>query len=205
MSLVILKVDREKKTHSIYCEGIGMREEHIYLTQSNKITHIDNPHYSILLGTTGNMEFTRYFRLHFEEHFKKSDMLQNLSNCDLGSDNLKDIIHNIWCSFCADRTLSLNTNCFSSFGCILSINGNLYVADHYRCDDQNTFSAYKVTDRDYCVNGQEEIAALCLLENDIKIQDIFDTICKFNNSINNNVSSIENISYSDKIQIKNHN
>lgn len=199
MSLVILKVDREKKTHSIYCEGISMREEQIYLTRSNKITHIDNPHYSILLGTTGNTEFTRYFRLHFEEHFKKSDMLQNLSNCDLGSENLKDIIHNIWCSFCADRTLSLDTNYFNGFGCILSINGNLYVADHYRCDDKNTFGAYKVTDRDYCVNGQEEIAALCLLENDIKIQRIFDTICKFNNSINNNVCSIENISYSDKI------
>ena len=199
MSLVILKVDREKKTHSIYCEGISMREEQICLTRSNKIAHIDNPNYSILLGTTGNTEFTRYFRLHFEEHFKKSDMLQNLSNCDLGTENLKDIIHNIWSSFCADRTLSLDTIYFSGFGCILSINGNLYVADHYRCDDKNTFGVYKVTDRDYCVNGQEEIAALCLLENGIEIQRIFDTICKFNNSINNNVCSIENISYSDKI------
>lgn len=199
MSLVILKVDREKKTHSIYCEGISMREEQIYLTRSNKIAHIDNPNYSILLGTTGNTEFTRYFRLHFEEHFKKSDMLQNLSNCDLGTENLKDIIHNIWSSFCADRTLSLDTIYFSGFGCILSINGNLYVADHYRCDDKNTFGVYEVTDRDYCVNGQEEIAALCLLENSIEIQRIFDTICKFNNSINNNVRSIENISYSDKI------
>lgn len=199
MSLVILKVDREKKTHSIYCEGISMREEQIYLTRSNKIAHIDNPNYSILLGTTGNTEFTRYFRLHFEEHFKKSDMLQNLSNCDLGTENLKDIIHNIWSSFCADRTLSLDTIYFSGFGCILSINGNLYVADHYRCDDKNTFGVYEVTDRDYCVNGQEEIAALCLLENGIEIQRIFDTICKFNNSINNNVRSIENISYSDKI------
>ena len=199
MSLVILKVDREKKTHSIYCEGISMREEQICLTRSNKIAHIDNPNYSILLGTTGNTEFTRYFRLHFEEHFKKSDMLQNLSNCDLGTENLKDIIHNIWSSFCADRTLSLDTIYFSGFGCILSINGNLYVADHYRCDDKNTFGVYKVTDRDYCVNGQEEIAALCLLENGIEIQRIFDTICKFNNSINNNVCSIENISYADKI------
>ena len=199
MSLVILKVDREKKTHSIYCEGISMREEQICLTRSNKIAHIDNPNYSILLGTTGNTEFTRYFRLHFEEHFKKSDMLQNLSNCDLGTENLKDIIHNIWSSFCADRTLSLDTIYFSGFGCILSINGNLYVADHYRCDDKNTFGVYEVTDRDYCVNGQEEIAALCLLENGIEIQRIFDTICKFNNSINNNVCSIENISYSDKI------
>lgn len=61
MSLVILKVDREKKTHSIYCEGISMGEERIYLTQANKITHIDNPNYSILLGTTGSAEFTRYF------------------------------------------------------------------------------------------------------------------------------------------------
>ena len=91
MSLVILKVNREKKTHSIYCEGITISGEQIYLTRSNKITHIDNPNYSILLGTTGNTEFTRYFRLHFEEHFKKSDMLQNLSNCDLGTENLKDI------------------------------------------------------------------------------------------------------------------
>ena len=199
MSLVILKVDREKKTHSIYCEGISMREEQICLTRSNKIAHIDNPNYSILLGTTGNTEFTRYFRLHFEEHFKKSDMLQNISNCDLRSESLKDIVHSIWRSFCLDRMLDLNTDCFNSFGCILSINGNLYVADLYRCDDKNTFGVYKVTDRDYCVNGQEEIAALCLLENGIEIQRIFDTICKFNNSINNNVHSIENVSYSDKM------
>ena len=199
MSLVILKVDKEKKTHSIYCEGISMREEQIYLTRSNKIAHIDNPNYSILLGTTGNTEFTRYFRLHFEEHFKKSDMLQNISNCDLRSESLKDIVDSIWRSFCLDRMLDLNTDCFNSFGCILSINGNLYVADLYRCDDKNTFGVYEVTDRDYCVNGQEEIAALCLLENGIEIQRIFDTICKFNNSINNNVCSIENISYSDKI------
>ena len=199
MSLVILKVDREKKTHSIYCEGISIREEQIYITRKNKITHIDNPNYSILLGTTGNCEFTRYFRLHFEEHFKKSDMLQNLSNCDLGSESLKDIIHSIWRSFCLDRMLSLDNDCFGNFGCILSINGYLYVADHYRCDEKNTFGVYEVTDRDYCVNGQEEIAALCLLENGIEIQRIFDTICKFNNSINNNVHSIENISYSDKM------
>ena len=199
MSLVILKVDREKKTHSIYCEGISMSKEQIYRTQANKITHIDNPNYSILLGTTGNNEFTRYFRLHFEEHFKKSDMLQNISNCDLRSESLKDIVHSIWRSFCLDRMLDLNTDCFNSFGCILSINGNLYVADLYRCDDKNTFGVYEVTDRDYCVNGQEEIAALCLLENGIEIQRIFDTICKFNNSINNNVRSIENVSYSDKI------
>lgn len=45
----------------------------------------------------------------------------------------------------------------------------------------------------------KEIAALCLLENGIEIQRIFDTICKFNNSVNNNVRSIENISYSDKM------
>lgn len=199
MSLVILKVDREKKTHSIYCEGITIRGEQIYITHKNKITHIDNPNYSILLGATGNCEFTRYFRLHFEEHFKKSDMLQNLSNCDLGSECLKDIIHSIWRSFCLDRMLSLDNDCFSNFGCILSINGHLYVADHYRCDEKNTFGTYEVTDRDYCVNGQEEIAALCLLENGIEIQRIFDTICKFNNSINNNVRSFENISYSDKM------
>lgn len=199
MSLVILKVDREKKTHSIYCEGITMSQEQIYRTQTNKITHIDNPNYSILLGTTGSAEFTRYVRLHFEEHFKKSDMLQNVSNCDLRSESLKDIIYSLWRSFCLDRMLDLNTDCFSSFGCILSINGNLYVVDHYRCDDKNTFAVYEVTDRDYCVNGQEDIAALCLLENGIEIQRIFDTICKFNNSINNNVRSIENISYSDKM------
>ena len=199
MSLVILKVDREKKTHSIYCEGISIREEQIYITQKNKITHIDNPNYSILIGTVGSNEFTRYFRLHFEEHFKKSDMLQNLSNCDLGSESLKDIIHNVWRSFCLDRMLPLDSSSFADFGCILSINGHLYVADHYRCDEKNTFGVYEVTDRDYCVNGQEEIAALCLLENGIEIQRIFDTICKFNNSINNNVRSIENISYSDKM------
>ena len=73
MSLVILKVDREKKTHSIYCDGITIREDQIYITRNNKITHIDNPNYSILLGTTGDNEFARYFRIHFEEHFKKSD------------------------------------------------------------------------------------------------------------------------------------
>ena len=199
MSLVILKVDREKKTHSIYCEGISIREEQIYVTRKNKITHIDNPNYSILLGTVGSNEFTRYFRLHFEEHFKKSDMLQNLSNCDLGSESLKDIIYSIWRSFCLDRMLSVDNDSFGHFGCILSINGHLYVADHYRCDEKNTFGVYEVTDRDYCVNGQEEIAALCLLENGIEIQRIFDTICKFNNSVNNNVRSIENISYSDKM------
>lgn len=199
MSLVILKVDREKKTHSIYCEGITISGEQIYLTRSNKITHIDNPNYSILLGTTGNMEFTRYFRLHFEEHFKKSNMLQNLSKCDLGSESLKDIVYNIWRSFCLERMLDLDTNNFNGFGCILSINGHLYVADHYRCDEKNTFGTYEVIDRNYCAKGQEEIAALCLLENDIEIQRIFDTICKFNNSINNNIRSIENISYSDKI------
>lgn len=199
MSLVILKVDREKKTHSIYCEGIRIGQEQIYLTRANKITHIDNHNYSILLGTTGDMEFTRYFRLHFEEHFKKSNMIQNLSNCDLGSESLKDIIYSIWRSFCLDRMFDLDTNSFNSFGCVLSINGHLYVADHYRCNEKNTFGAYEVTDRNYCVNGQEEIAALCLLENGIEIQRIFDTICKFNNSINNNISSIENVSYSDKI------
>lgn len=199
MSLVILKVDREKKTHSIYCEGIRIRQEQIYLTRANKITHIDNHNYSILLGTTGDMEFTRYFRLHFEEHFKKSNMIQNLSNCDLGSESLKDIIYSIWRSFCLDRMLDLDTNSFNSFGCVLSINGHLYVTDHYRCNEKNAFGAYEVTDRNYCVNGQEEIAALCLLENGIEIQRIFDTICKFNNSINNNICSIENISYSDKI------
>lgn len=126
-------------------------------------------------------------------------MLQNLHNSDLGGESLKDIVHSIWRSFCLDRRLTLDNQTFNSFGCILSINGYLYTAQHYRCNDINTFYVYEITDRDYCVNGQEEVAALCLLANGIETQRIFDTICKFNNSINNNVRSIENVSYSDKM------
>ena len=198
MSLIILKVNREKKTHSAYCEGFT-GSERVYRTKANKIIHIDAPKYSILLGTTGVAKFVRYFRHHFEEHFKKTDILLNLDNRDLSCERIEDLVFSIWRSFCLDNRFVLDNKDFSDFGCALSINGYLFVVNNHCCDDKNTFQAYDVTDRDYCANGQEEVAALCLLENGIEVQRIFDTIYKFNCHINNNVSSIENICYADKI------
>lgn len=198
MSLIILTLDREKKTHSIYCDGLTVSGGQICKTNSNKIAYFNTSQYSILLGTTGSLIFTRYFRVNFEEQFRQSDVLQNLSNTELSCEKIKVLISSIWKKFCEVNRISLDNSDFSDFGCVMSINGHLYNIDYYRCGEINTFDVYEVNDRDYHASGQDDIAAMCLLENNIEPQKIFDTISKFNCHINNIVHSIENISYLNK-------
>jgi hypothetical protein len=194
MSLVILKVDRDKNIHSVYCDGITFSSERVVKTDSNKIAQVELPGCSILMGTTGYAEFTRYFRLYFEKHFVEANIIQYIG-CDIFLERLNDIVYDIWKSFCERHRISVSNTDFNDFGCVISFNGHIYCINSIRCEDVNTFHTYDITDRNYCVCGQEEVAALCLLENEVGIQRIFDTISKFNTNINNNVGSIENVSW----------
>ena len=191
MSLVIIKVDREKKTHSIYCDG---RCGNMVMQKANKISEYKTQGHSILVGTAGYRNFNTYFRLHFVEIVVRERLLDYLDDNEVATAKLIDIGMIIWRDFCAKIGLPKKKNSYDAFGAILSIDGKLYELDGFIVDERFVFESHEI-DRDFAVSGSEDTAALCLLEAGVDIKTIFKVISKYNYYVNNNITSIEDVMF----------
>ena len=178
MSLVFIKVDRDKKTHSIYSEGIRLADNRIKSSNGLKILEIDLPNCNVLFGCTGATKFCNWVKLRIANEIQARNIVNYISNRTEVVERISDMMRSIWEAFCEKHGLQNDDEVYSTFGCIMSINGTLFKSDVY--GKENIFDTYIIDDRNYGATGQEEVAALCLLENDIEPQKIFDTISKFN-------------------------
>ena len=195
MSLVILKVDRENHTHSIYSDGISLiGGSEISDSESTKIRRIDIGENSILIGCTGVNILCRYVRLMIGLEIQKRDIIAFLSDDDEASERLSNLFQSLWLEFCKKHDIAKDDKDYSSFGCLLSINGHIF---RTYCYQGNVFGTQKIIGQNYCAVGQYVIATHCLLENNIGIQKIYDTISKYNSYVNNNVKSIESVKYAE--------
>jgi hypothetical protein len=191
MSLVIIKVNRENKTHSIYADSICIGgSNHIYTNNCNKIVNVECNNYNILLGTTGDRSLAKYIRYNFQTHFRKLKYINFNEKNEIAeialSDLFKDLIEEYLCKYEPSNPESI---CFN--GC-LSINGNIFDVVWY---DKKLITVDWIDDYDYFAVGQENIAAMCMLDNGIEIPKIYETIKKFNCYVNDNVSKLENIKF----------
>lgn len=191
MSLVIIKVDREKRTHSVYCDG---RSGNMVMEKANKISKYNIQDHSILAGTTGYHDFNVYFRMHFEEIVIQERLFDHLDDNELTATKLADIGAVIWRNFCKKMHLPVKKNSYDVFGAVISIDGNLFALDGNVVDDIFIFTAHE-TERDFVVSGADDNAALCLLDVGINIQTIFETISKYNYYVNDNITSIEDVMF----------
>lgn len=191
MSLVVIKVDRTAKTHSIYSDGIKLSDSNIINANSNKICHIGTDKYDILIGCTGSSNLLRYIRVHLKEKLSNNIFSDFQTEIDLVEEEICNIFKTLWIDFCEENKL-LNDNQDYNLSCIISINGYMFLIQHY---NGTTFDSILLSDDDFCTTGQDEIAAKCMLYNNVPIQQIFDTISRYNCHVNNNVHSIENVSY----------
>lgn len=190
MSLVIIKVDRTAKTHSIYSDGMMLKGNNVYSSTAKKITHIENDKFSILLGCVGNGIFSDYVRIHFQEILKSSNILEYLADETMAENEISSIFKKLWLNYCKENEMKENS--WNDFGAAISINGYLFVTDRYQ---DLIFHSIMVKDDAFCTMGENEIAAKYMLYNNLPIQQIFDTISRYNSCVNNNVRSIENVSY----------
>lgn len=188
MSLVILKVDRDNKTCSIYSEGITCSGHEIVNTDSVKIKHIkiskDYGNYDILIGCVGGAMLNVYVRSHFQTLIET--IISN-HNTSVYSDEL---IMEIMIKFRSmiDEYIAFNgTKDEISFGCVFSINGSLFKVEQY---DKSELSCVMITDKNYVCVGQEHVAAQCLIHNNIDINKVFKTISRFNNAVNDKMDYI---------------
>lgn len=192
MSLVIIKVDREHNTHSIYSEGIQLYgDSEIMTNNTNKITHIKIGKLDILLGCTGSSSLGRFIRLRIADKIASSELANVLYDIDASEDKLVAIFNGLWEDFCDENELDTSNDSWSECESIMSINGRLF---HIELYSEHRFDV-STLDEDFTAVGQGDLAAKCMLSLGIDVQTILDTISKYNCQINNNLKAIENIPY----------
>ena len=74
MSVVWIKVNREKKTHSAYSDGLQVSpDDEIVSDDTKKITNYEFLNTSILLGAVGSSHGTAYSKKYFPSRWKTSN------------------------------------------------------------------------------------------------------------------------------------
>ena len=187
MSLIWIKVDREKKTHSIYCDGIQLAGSTIDTSDAQKILAFKNFYYSVLLGVTGEVHGANYIKKQLEIKLNNAEYIK-LDDQHINR-NVTELIEKI------AEDYKQKYNEYPDNSLILSINGNLFKINLIDTEI-NRWNCVK-TNNDFIACGAPyDIAtALFYYDKDIKPQTLLDTVCKVTNTINNNLISIENVEY----------
>lgn len=194
MSLIWIKVDKEKKTHSIYCDGmvIGSKEE-IVTNDQQKIIEYNGGFYSVLLGCSGKPHSARFIMEYFGRMFAQRDIHYNLDGKKNVEWELIGLFEDINKNYASKYDTDLDGDV------VLSINGHLFkmydrccgrwecvsTKDNFICCD-SSFNYQSIT-----------MAASALLHynNDIEPQDLLNTVSKVTNAVNTELIKIENVEY----------
>lgn len=193
MSLVIIKVNRNEHTHSIYSDGQQNVGNSILNTTGLKIAKHNFNGVSLLIGTAGTSCLGRYFRLHIVDAIGKTDILGHLDDIDLVSEELSDLFTNLRNEYMAKLGTDNKDNGFDA-SVVLSINGHLFSIDTAGEDVVN-YHCFAQEDYDFVVCGGDRTAALCLLDSEIDPVQVITTLSKFNSTINENVRCFKDVPY----------
>ena len=189
MSIVIIKVDKKAKTHSIFSDGILVRgESKIWDDHKNKIRHVEIDGHSILIGTCGYGVFSRYLRLNLPDKIKDIDS-SGLSDKDSIENILIEIYSSMWKEFCDKHQLKYTSE---DSDAIISIDG---VIIELSTDANRVANASILDDAEYHTIGQDAQAANIMLDLGIEAGTIIRAISKRNCYVNENVMSITNVKY----------
>lgn len=198
MSLAIVKVDREKKTHSIYAEGISLSGGEIVSQTSQKVYSKSlGSNVSILSSHIGTKDLDRFFEIYLYDKLTKKFLSNANSNYFLASEELTDIYNQLFKTYCGKRNLDLNNlgENWTSYSGILSINGDIYHVHAYHENSVVSFNAQHIDDDFFCI-GQETQAVKALhLYGCNDTHKMIEIVSKINNKVGTNIFCYENISY----------
>ncbi len=194
MSLIIVKVDREKHTQSVYSDGITLFGDEILTNNSKKVGHFTYNGICVSYGNTGSSYFNQYVTQHFADVF---------------ASHIKDKKHEITDKFyIQELPLMFNemrTNFIAEYnipdgdleitgekGSLVVIDGEIYSVNQYKGENFRT-KHYNGHNSFACGVGDE--SAKCLLDTQLSIQEIYDIISRHYSTVNNNVFCEENSIY----------
>ncbi len=178
MSLVIAKIDKDKKEQTIYSDGILANTDGDIISQfSKKIWSYNYPDYSILIGTCGDLMFNRFVGLHLPGYIKKYN-LNTSTDYYSNEETMIDIYYSIINEYKTHRDNSCN---IPNFTHVIIINGVLFRVTEY---DKKMVDC-RCVKGDYVCIGMGCNEANALMMNDIEIPKIFDTINKINCFVGN--------------------
>ena len=186
MSVVWIKVNREKKTHSAYSDGIQVSpNDEIVSDDTKKITNYEFLNTSILLGAVGSSHGTAYIKKYFPIRWKTSNI--QYWNEDTTTD-LAEFFEDMANEYQNKYSEPLKNTV------ILSINGNLFWINSVR--DGKIWQVSRINKNFICAGAPENEAKTLLYYNEnIDPQDLLNTLAKVQTTTNTNLYKIENISY----------
>jgi hypothetical protein len=203
MSLAIVKVDREKRTHSIYAEGRVSGGNNIITENNRKVFKCEalvdsQTCVSILGASIGSTFLDDYLELKLPKMLCEVNWKEFFPlglNIPSVLDRLIIIYNQLWTEFCTTRNISLESSKHSNYSGLLSINGNIFHIESYDNDGTVTFLAYEVDKKFDAIGAGDEGALALLTYGGIDIYKIFETMAKLKSSINANVFAYDNIPY----------
>ena len=222
MSVVWIKVNRENKTHSIYCDGrITKTNGEIVEENKCKFAQVNIDGKNVLIGATGYTIHCDYIKNHIYEAFNDKtiqevkekyyplfDFGRQINSIDdllsLTEDKnyigyVEEFLKHIFYKIFDKKIKNHKEDCLPYI--ILSINGYLFKAESYNVkefteeneDYYELFFRYKQSNHIECGSGSPQIQAI--LEYDINTdpQKALNVVSSIDNCVNNHLFKLENI------------
>lgn len=184
MSLVIVKVNKEAKTHSIYSEGICCCGDDIVSNTQEKFNVLKSDGYNILVGTTGVSSFGCYIRRHFLDNFSVKEYVETEEWSGI-VEYLTNVYINLYGSFCKKFSISDSKSAKDHpTDIILSVNGKIIVVNQR---DSGIIDVEDHSDEEYYAIGCGDTNALCLLDAGVDVKDVFRIVSRRCKSVNDKV------------------
>lgn len=204
MSVVWIKVNRENKTHSIYCDGRVIDDFNVIHNENNcKIKQFNINDNSILIGTVGSVYSCDYLTNHIYEELS-NEFIQNVLNLLKDPQTIckaEELLNEIIEKIMRKRFLNNKEDFFPVI--VLSINGNLFFGQSYcistLTEDGSGYykflSEYKNINHIECGSGDKYVKTILEYDNDADPQKILDVTASLITSVNNHLFKVENIKY----------
>ena len=204
MSVVWIKVNRENKTHSIYCDGqVTTCEGEIRDDSRCKFNLLKIENRNILIGATGTGYNCDYLLAHLHEELTNIviENILNLLKSPLTIRNAEEILNDIIEKIMQQKFKNNKINYYPSI--ILSIDGYLFQGNGFNfsdmAEDENQYYRFAISYRNKnhieCGAGWMEIKALLEYDNNADPQKILNITASIEDSVNNNLCKLENIKY----------
>lgn len=175
MSLVIITVDRTKRTQAIFSDGIEVSNDYMdILSQTkNKIRKLECPGHSVLLGFCGDCSIGRYISNHITEHLDEFRIFEKMnSHVDEVEELFIRMFQKLYDTYKEDMR---NESDDLSFQCVMSIDGQLFRIEK---SEEPEIDSKFINDSDFACIGIGSDIASALIENNVAMNNIFNTIHK---------------------------
>jgi len=175
MSLVIITVDRENRTHTIFSDGIEVSNDYmdVISQQKNKTRKLECCGHSVLFGFCGDSNIGRYMSNHIGEYLEEFRIFEKMnSHVDEVEELFIRMFQKVYDTYKEDMRHEEDD---ITFQCVLSIDGQLFRIEK---SDEPEIDSKVINDSDFTCIGIGSDIASALIENNVAMNNIFNTIHK---------------------------